>query len=171
MGVHCPGSPKQSSRLLAHAAAVVLLSGCLDQAPTYEERERIPPFVIVPSVKPDLDKVARLATNQSLQLRVPFRSDDLGERLTAVFALNRSFLGSDDLGPSTFDDETRAAEFTWRPEVEPGCYQLSMVLTHGDNIDQGVAVYDESMAAYLYWWVDLFDPRDGSTAFCPQSDP
>jgi hypothetical protein len=170
VSVHRPGSPKKSSSLAAMGVAVVTLTGCLDRAPTYEERERIPPFVIVPSVKPDVDEVVRLATNKSLQVRVPFRSDDLGERLTAVFALDGSFQGSDDLGPSTFDDDTRAAEFTLRPEVDPGCYQLSMVLTHGDNFAQGVAVYDESMAAYLYWWVELFDPQDGTTALCPESN-
>src|SRR6187549_3484858 len=112
VSVHRPGSPKKSSSLAAMGVAVVTLTGCLDRAPTYEERERIPPFVIVPSVKPDVDEVVRLATNKSLQIRVPFRSDDLGERLTAVFALDGSFQGSDDLGPSTFDDDTRAAEFT-----------------------------------------------------------
>jgi hypothetical protein len=146
------------------------LTGCLDPAPTYEERARIPPFVIAPSVKPDLDEVVRLATDKSLQVRVPFRSEDLGEPLTAVFALDGSFQGSDELGASAFDDDTRAVEFTFRPELDPGCYQLSMVLTHGDNLAQGLDVYDESIAAYLYWWVELFEPRVGATALCPESN-
>lgn len=140
---------------------------CLEAPPTYQERERIPPIVIAPSVRPELDEVVKLPTNKSLQIRVPFRSEDLGEPLTAVFALAGSFQGSDEIGASLFDDDTRAVEFNLRPELDPGCYQLSMVLTHDDNTLQGLDVGDESMAAYLYWWVELFDPQVGAVTPCP----
>lgn len=161
----------RNSLLASCGLTVVGLLGCLDPAPSYEERALIPPFVIVPSVKPDVDEIVRLATNKSLQIRVPFRSEDLDEPLTAAFAVNDAFQGSDELGPSSFDDDTRAVEFTLRPELEAGCYQLTMVLTHTDNLAQGIDVYDESMAAYLYWWLELFDPRVGAAAVCPGSSP
>lgn len=146
----------------------LMLTGCLDPPPTYEERSRIPPFVIAPSVNPDLDKVVSLATNKSLQIRVPFRSEDLGEPLTAVFSFDGTYQGSDVVGPSVFDDDTRAVEFSLRPEVDPGCYQLSMALTHQANLKEGRNVFDESMAAYLFWWVELFDDRVGAMALCPE---
>lgn len=152
--------------LVAFGSAL-LLSGCLDAAPTYEARERIPPFVIVPSVMPDVAEVVRLATNKSLQIRVPFRSEDLGEPLTAVFELDGQYQGKDEVGPSVFDDETRVAEFTLRPELDPGCYQLSLLLTHTVNLVNGLDVGDESKAAYVYWWVELFDQRVGANAECP----
>lgn len=171
VGAHRSVTFKQLRCLAVAGLPLLGLTACLDAAPTYEERERIPPFLIVPSVSPAVDEVVSIATNKAQQIRVPFRSEDLGEPLTAVFALNGSFQGSDAIGPSVFDDDRRAVEFTLRPEVDPGCYQLSMVLTHRSNLIEGRNVYDESMAAYLYWWVEIFDPQLGATSVCLGGTP
>lgn len=183
MGVHCQGSATRKGSafegsvrargwaVAATCFASLTLVACLDDAPTYDERERIPPFVIVPSVQPDVNEVVRLPINRSLQISVPFRSEDLGSPLTAVFRLDGVYQGNDGLGPSSFDDDTRAVEFTLRPELDPGCYQLSMLLTHSDNLIETLNVADESMAAYLYWWIELFDPQTGDGAQCPRSNP
>jgi len=171
VGAHRSVTFKQLSCLAFAGLPLLSIAGCLDAAPTYEERERIPPFVIAPSVIPAVDEVVSIATNKAQLIRVPFRSEDLGEPLTAVFALDGTFQGSDAIGPSVFNDDRRAVEFTLRPEVDPGCYQLSMVLTHRANLLEGRNVYDESMAAYLYWWVEIFDPQLGATSLCPGGGP
>lgn len=151
---------------LGGCVAAMCAMGCLDAPPSYEQRQRIQPFVIMPATQPPVDEVAAVATNRTLQVRVPFRSDDLGEGLIAVFFLNDGRIGSEDIGPSVLSDRSRFVEFTFRPEVDPGCHQLSLLLTHNDNFN-GIAAKDESNAAYVYWWLNVFDPRVGPTASCP----
>ncbi len=166
MRFHPSGDLLTKSATTIAGVASLWITSCLDAAPVYEEQQRIPPFLLVPSTQPRVDAVAEVATNRTLQIRVPFRSDDLGEELTAQFALNSEVLGRDQIGPSVFEDDTRAAEFTFQPEVDPGCYQLRMVLTYFDNLPE-LSVLDETQAAYLYWWVNVFDPRTGVVAPCP----
>ncbi len=140
-------------------------TSCLDAAPVYEQQQRIPPFLVIASVQPPVDEVVRLVANRLLRVYVPFRSEDLGEPLTAVFTLDGDFLGTEQLGPSVLEDTTRAVEFSFQPEVDPGCYLLSLMLTHRDNYSQRVS--DESRAAYLYWWLSIEDERTGEPVPCP----
>lgn len=165
-------SPPRSRKLrtniahIAGCAASLGMASCLDAPPVYEEQQRIPPFLLVPLTRPRVDAVASVATNRTLQMRVPFRSEDLGDPLTALFTVDSEYLGSDRIGASVFEDDTRAAEFTFQPEVDPGCYMLGMTLTYSDNVNE-LRAQDESLAAYLYWWVNVFDPRTGIVEPCP----
>lgn len=152
-------------RALAWSLVVMCAASCLDAAPVYEQQQRIPPFLVIASVQPPVDEVVQLRANRSLRVYVPFRSEDLGEPLTAVFTLDGDFLGTEQLGPSVLEDTTRAVEFSFQPEVDPGCYLLALMLTHRDNYSQRVS--DESKAAYLYWWLSVEDERTGESAPCP----
>jgi hypothetical protein len=76
--------------------------------------------------------------------------------------------GGDVLAPSTFDDVRNiSAELDWsNPSLDPGCYQVALVVSHAfDNkTAQPVSVDD---TAVLVWWMLIDAPGGVKMNDCP----
>jgi hypothetical protein len=142
---------------------MLVLAGCLDAPPTYEEPERIPPFIIGNQVIPALNAVVELSPDGIMNINVPFRSEDLGEQVWGVVYVDvppgqaatmlvRTFVQP----PSTYNDESRAISGQITIAGEPGCHSVTLVVSHAFNV-LPERVLDETKAARVVWWVHLKD--------------
>jgi hypothetical protein len=140
--------------------------GCLDDAPEYPPREQIPPLIAFAQVTPPVSEVYE--DDLPMQIRVPFRSEDVNEDLVARFYADLTpgdmafpSEGGTNVPASTFDDTGRSVSFQWDNQagLRPGCHSLTLVLTYANNIDDRGLPIDESRTARLVWWVDLDDPQ------------
>lgn len=136
-------------------------AGCLDPAPSYEAQEQIPPFIVISQVAPPLNEMVEvLVSDPTLTVQVPFRSEDLGEPLEAIFLFNSRpgqnqavvENASVEIPPSVFEDDTRAVIQPINLDLDPGCHTLTMVLAHASNL-RGVDLRDEARAARATWWL------------------
>ena len=101
-----------------------------------------------------------LVTDPTITVQVPFRSEDLGEPLEAIFLFdaqpgqNQAVVdnASVEIPPSVFEDDSRAVIQPISLDLEPGCHTLTMVLAHTSNL-RGVDVRDEARAARATWWL------------------
>lgn len=160
-------NPSGIRRARAGLASIVLaasVGGCVDPAPTYDGQSRLPPYVVMASVIPDPGIVA-VVEGGVLSFEVPFRSEDLGKPVSAVFSVDSEFHSDLEYGPSVFADDKRKVE--QMIDLDEGCHRVQLILTHTDNIRRpGVPPIEGSLAAYVYWWVVV--PTEEGEPPCPR---
>ncbi|MEN9577426.1 MAG: hypothetical protein RJA70_435 [Pseudomonadota bacterium] len=157
-------------RKLDFTAALVALAaqGCLDAAPSYDEPQRTPPFIIKSQVIPALNAVVKLAPGESMDISVPFRSEDLGANVLAVAYLDvrpgkpTTAVYLWESPASTFDDLSRTVRGPVSNIGAAGCHTVTLVVSHDFNVRPD-RVVDESRADRIVWWVDVKDPQGERT--------
>ena len=108
--------------------------------------------------------------------RVPFVSEDLGERVVGRLFLNYSSepterdLGSRAVNPGSLNDIDREMIVPWtknRTLVE-GCYSVTMTITHEDNYSpETLAPIDLTRTAFVTWWiVHILGPEEVNMDEC-----
>lgn len=149
---------------IASCVIVASVGGCVDPAPTYDGQSRLPPYVVMASVIPN-PGIVSVVENGVLSFEVPFRSEDLGKPVSAVFSVDSEFHSDLEYGPSVFADETRKVEQV--VDLDEGCHQIQLMLTHADNIRRpGIPPIDGSLAAWVYWWAVV--PTEEGEVACPR---
>lgn len=142
----------------------VLMSGCLDKAPSYDGQKRLPPYVVTALVLPDLGMVNDVEDGM-MTVEVPFRSEDLDQPVRAAFFVDGEFYNDLDYRASVFEDDTRRVEETIR--LDEGCHLVQLVLAHADNLPRpSTNPLNVALASYLYWWV-VVPPEEGEVR-CPR---
>lgn len=166
-------------RLSMQCAAVTfclcVLSGCISEPPTYEDSQRIPPFIVADKVEPPLSVVSRLpAGTTDTTVQVWFFSEDLGDPVVALSYVDlrpgesrAAFDDVRDIPPSSFD-EMRSVELDVNT-LSAGCHTVTAVLTHRSNTTAKNEVSNKDLAARAVWWFEV--PLEGSDTLlktCPQ---
>jgi hypothetical protein len=148
-----------------------------------EEPEKTPPILDLSRANPPITEVitkTALERTKQINFSIPVRSEDLGDPLWAQLYLNYSIDGGTayrgvPVPPSTLEDTSRAIVFFWTIQgLEPGCYQLSLVVTHSSNVDftQDSRPIDPTRdVAIATWWmnVEQSDGTAASMAACPSN--
>lgn len=164
----------------ALGAVTGLSMGCVDEAPSFEPRGQIPPFILAGRVEPPLGAVYEGPA--SFAINVPFRSEDVGIELQARLYLDLP-PGAAQASPAqavsvpagVFEDLTRSVTMDWSL-FPPSCHSLTLILTYRENFsDVDGLPRDDTRAARLVWWLNVGDV-EGSVRMsdCPaasQSDP
>jgi hypothetical protein len=164
--------PHCGRSLVAVGALAALVTGCLDEAPTFAPRGQRPPFVIAGQVEPPLGAVYEGPVPFSIN--VPFRSEDVNTQLLARLSLDLvpgadSVLTIQQDVPAGIYEDTRTVSMTWSSELQSGCHSLTLILTYVDNFVAS-GPKDDSLAARVVWWLNV-DDVDGDVrmASCPGS--
>jgi hypothetical protein len=164
---------------LMRCAAVVFcswaLSGCITEPPTYEDSQRIPPFIVADKVEPPLSVINRLpAGTTDTTVQVWFFSEDLGDSVRALAYVDlrpgESRVTADDvrdIPPSSFD-EMRSVELDVST-LSAGCHTVTVVLTHRSNLTAKNEVSNKDLAARAVWWFEVpLTDSDTLLKTCPQ---
>lgn len=146
-----------------------MASGCvLSDPPEYGTVKQTPPFLQLDGATPSIYFVKTLDANASQppSITAQVRSEDAGDELTAVLFFdyapgnlqNKGTLaGIQTIAPSTIDNLRSFTVFWNIPPNTSGCHQVSMVLTHTNNLDPLKQPIDTSDVAYATWWYDITD--------------
>jgi hypothetical protein len=176
-----------ASTFLAIAAALATVA-CLDDPPEYTRPTRIPPVVNSLRTYPPPTSVYVIAPTETsvINFDIPFRSEDVGTPLQAIFVLDfEATATSEDLdkvytprvdvdsSDVPFEEQTdRSVVFPWSYENKrpaPGCHSLTMILNYVDNFAGFYTPDDDSLATLETWWF-YFVPlgSDEVVVECPQ---
>ncbi len=144
---------------LAWLATAGVCLGCWDPPPTYDSLQQIPPFIQVGEVNPPIHSIVAVPPERTLEIHVPFRSEDLGDNVIGFAHLDdasgrRVQIGAFQLPPSTLDDATRALDTTLDLTIASGgCHRLTLTLTHRSNVQ--LELIESSLADQVVWWLDV----------------
>jgi len=141
---------------------------CLDAPPEYSVPDQIPPVLVTSQIAPPTrDVVVVPAAASQVDFLVPFRSDDSGEDLTALFVLDMArqvtFPFILDAVPVLADPRPFAAQdparvvtylYTWT-ERPVGRHRVTLILTHESNFSTRYEVQDALDAAEVTWILDF----------------
>jgi len=113
-------------------------------------------------------------------LSTDVRSEDLGRDLLARAFVNYMtsardyfrFGGEGTIPPSTFD-EARRISASFKPgslDLEDGCYQVALVITHEFDRQDLIPVSQDD-TAIVVWWMVKGDPAAFNLTKCPSVQP
>jgi hypothetical protein len=159
------------------ALGMLFASGCIvADPPLYEEPPPTPPVFDLNRAEPNVSQVVVLDRSVSRvtlrEFRVPFRSDDKGQRVRAALHIDwgatearESFVVNTDVSPSTFDDTSRELLLPLRQNdvgfLTPGCHTLTIIAAHDDNWDKlenrPIPAQAEDDTAMVTWWANVVD--------------
>jgi hypothetical protein len=170
-------------RIWPLSIALVLTPACLvADPPQYEEPGRTPPFLDLAAAKPFPGEIILVDTTDNLDgtdfvnISIPVRSEDRGDRLFAALHVDYTFPSivrpqHNELPPSTFEDLTRSITFRWDvPRALKGCHQLTVLVSHASTFSFTESrPKDPKDTAMATWWVNIDpDPTDPYTlSRCP----
>lgn len=154
------------------AALLSMLPSCLvDDPPPYTPPDRTPPRLDYHKASPLLDRLVTAAAKDLLTFEIPVASEDAGDELTAQFFVDSQFLSYHTIPPSTLDDRSRSARFSF--QVLPtfvGCHRFKILVAHSVNLPSSSAQpTDLNDLAEAYWWANIGLPpgEQGMLATCP----
>jgi len=152
------------------------VQGCIvADPPVFEQPEKTPPFLDLAAANPPISAILQQGPADPVLINVPFRSEDAGERLQAVLFLNYQTPTEDPqktnyLDPGTFS-ERREIKMEWIVPSVPDstCEQLTLQVTHVDNLIGASELKDKSDVALATWWVDIqINDTPAEFATCPR---
>jgi hypothetical protein len=176
-------------RSLLLSSIMLFSQGCIvADPPEYRAPGQTRPELNVYSAVPTAIQALTVYSNPPVatNISVPFRSEDAGEQLRALFFLDyqvpkagetqpgQDRLVGQTIPPSTYDNTDRAISHLWLPDTTPGCHFLTLIVAHRssfldsneDRLDPRKADED---AAMVTWTVNV-DPADGRTLInCPST--
>lgn len=163
--------------------APLLAASCLSEPLTLEDAEQVPPFVAAEhSDPPPWAFIRKQPGSADLQLKLAFRSEDLGDELVALIYIDAvpgkatapyEILEAE---PGSFSQERQliiavpeSAFFYERSEYSKGCHSVSVALVHASNYDsRRGGIIDKGLATRVTWWVEITDdPGEIAVADCP----
>lgn len=150
----------------SNAASALMLFGCLDEPPTYVAPDQIPPFIITSQVTPSPNAVFVMEEGSRMEIDVPFRSEDLGERVRAIVVMDlapgeapSTIVDEFDEPASTFDDDSRSFSAPVRIIGTAGCHSVTLLASQSStDILENYNGADDRIAS-LTWWVNVLDPQ------------
>jgi hypothetical protein len=170
---------------------MLFATGCIvADPPQYEEPRRTAPLLDLSRAQPSpfwiivVDRRDNLTSNDVVDFKVPFRSDDQGESVFSSIHIDYKSKSSDSSAlpntteaPSTFDDVSRAIERRLGAadlRGSPGCHQLTLLAAHQSSWDNSAQQpFPDAPAddiAVATWWLHL-DPEPGADPYtlpdCP----
>ncbi len=168
---------RSGSHWTAHFATLtaVITSCVVSNPPEYSSAEQTPPLLVLLDADPLVGKVVGVPVGERLSLNVPVRSEDApGDELIARLYLDYGNLETEEvqaplvlLPRGSYDDVERRVEMTWVvPQLQPGCRQLSLVVTHRSNLDPNGRPLDNRDTAVAVWWLNVSDTNSDN----PMSD-
>ena len=161
--------------------SVMLSSGCLvADPPLYEEPPPTPPMFDLSEAEPPpgtVRVIRRTGSNPEtgLDISVPFRSDDRGERVFAALHVDYNVRFVPDsftavqsaFAASTLDDQDRAITLRWPfgpDDPSPGCHTLTLLVSHENTWNEREfrpdVVLAENDRAMAVWWLNFDPPED-----------
>jgi hypothetical protein len=156
------------------------VSGCLVPPPPESgEPAKMAPVLDLLSANPSVNGVNVLFRDETQQrpITIRFRSEDAGERVVGLLFVNwnsdqiQSRVAKRVVEPSTFDDTERDIALTWDYSLESaGCKQLTLVVTHFQNVDweRDVPIDLEHVAIAVWTFNIIDDPADPTPlSSCP----
>ena len=156
---------------------VVLVAGCVvSDPPNYGVAKKTPPFLDLTAANPKVFERKDVNRGDKVNFNVPVRSEDAGDQLIGLLYLNynvikngelqEQFLKVDFVSPSTLDDTKRTVDILWDVNVDPGCYQATMVVTHQSNLTDNRPDRSEDTAVAM-WWLNVDDDGGNLLQDCP----
>jgi hypothetical protein len=173
---------RRSLRSVSMALAL-LAAGCIvADPPNSTDPAKTPPLLMLGEADPPVVQVRQLwtsATPPQVQINVPVRSEDAGDRLAALLFVDWNAGSTDDarlaesvpVAPSTFDDTGRMISVTWDySEQPPGCRQLTLLVTHLANYDWFHQTYFNPADVAIATWFFNIDDLGGTNTLsgCPR---
>jgi len=153
--------------------------------PEYRTALQTRPVLDVYSAAPTATHALTVLTQPATihNFSVPFRSEDAGEELRALFFIDYEMPGEDRLNsqkipPSTYDNESREWKYPWIPSTTPGCHYLTLVMAHRSTFqdadeDELIPALAADDAAMVTWVVSVNpkDPASSTLENCPTKEP
>jgi hypothetical protein len=146
------------------------MTGCFVEAPPdLEEPKRTRPFLFDP--EPAITQIVSVSSESTKTFTVGVQSEDASEDLLGLLFVNYDLPGQDLVnfdraGASTLEDLTRRLSVMWPVNREPGCTQVTMLVTHPSNYHPATQrAIDRDDAAQTTWWVAV----DGDFSNCPRN--
>jgi hypothetical protein len=174
-------------RRVAHFHSVCALlgcigSGCISQPPTYEDTQKIPPFILLEKTDPPPWVFRQLVIGEdgeypAVPFTVRYYSEDLGDPVQALVYVDslpgdsrqeqegKTVDATEATAPEsilrgaagTFGEE-RTISFTIT-DFRPGCHAVSALLTHASNFE-GSRILSKDQVARVVWWFDVQGNED-----------
>jgi hypothetical protein len=165
------------ARLSLVALSASMSFGCLiEDPPPYTQPEKTRPNLNLANSFPPPDQVIVRETNDPIDFRVPFVSEDAGDRVEGALLLDfagasgAEFLTNARVDASTLDDDTRELNVSWEVSfwVPSGCVRFTLRVSHSSNFLGGGEVIDEGDVSEAYWWANINPTTDSNTLVnCP----
>lgn len=177
------------SRLFCVSLGIAASTACISEPPTFEDTQRIPPFIIVEKTEPPPWVFRRLTVSEgtSQSFHVPFFSEDVGDRVQALVYVDvlpgdsrqeaelSTGLATDESAPDSIEEASpgtfgveRSIDFEIT-DFTPGCHAVSALLTHASNFDPDHpnTILNKSLVARVVWWFEVQGTFDVEVADCP----
>jgi hypothetical protein len=189
LGKQGPFEPRGGVARLSLLCALMALgvTGCLDATPQYVAPSPVPPVIDYAGVVPTTTAVTTIRATVSLvQFTIPFRSDDEGQQLRALFirdfdptkdpaqaAVVQDILSDADSRPFaqqlTNGLPDRSITFPWQlpSDTRPvGCHTLTMLLSHKNNFQTYYLTSDDLDVAQVTWFFDFLQAGGTASSDC-----
>jgi hypothetical protein len=161
------GTFRHLARLSLFAMTMSCAAGCLDTPPEYSEPTRIPPVILTSLVDPP--PTTLYATSAStIDFKVPFHADDVGERLLSVFVLDVGLAAPTVIAEPQVvpvdepfaEQKKRVLEYPWPWNNDPrlvGCHTMTAIISDQDNVSF-YHTTDPLLETRVTWFLWLQDP-------------
>jgi hypothetical protein len=160
-------------RSLGVGLTMLVSSGCIvAEPPTLDAPQKTPPFLFLNEADPSITAIKKVAPDTTVPISVPVRSEDAGDQLFGSLfvdfgSTNELSVDQGLLPPSTLD-EKRVISMNWRLRpTDAGCMQLTLLVTHLANLDEGFRPRDSADLALATWWFQVGDVPFASDK-CPE---
>ncbi|HEX4337590.1 MAG TPA: hypothetical protein VH062_16870 [Polyangiaceae bacterium] len=151
------------ARLSLLVVPMTCAAGCLDTPPDYTEPTRNPPVITTGLVVPSTSSLV-VSSGTVIEFTAPFRADDIGERLLAVFVLDqglgnpvgiRSLDVESDTRPFAEQKRTVTYDWPWNNGTLSGCHTMTLIISDQSNIDNFIQPIKAELAASVTWFLLL----------------
>lgn len=172
------------SLLYGSMAVALLAAGCVvADPPPFSDPAKTPPVLSLGEANPPVYQIQPLSLTSETKLvliNVPVRSEDAGDDLVALLFVNWNVASNETASPiakarepaSTFNDTGRSIEMVWDyQKTTPGCWQLTMLVTHESNYDWIRSSYgNPADIAIATWFFNVEDDPPGTNPLsgCPK---
>lgn len=172
------GRWRSASHWTAHFASLLAIatSCVVSDPPEYSNPAATPPLLVLLEAFPSVGKVQIVNTGDLMLMAVPVRAEDqpgdeLIARLYLDFRLDTEAVQAPlaILPVGSYDDE-RSIDMSWVvPQLDPGCRQLMLVVTHRSNLDSAGRPLQNRDTAVAVWWLNVNDASsDNPMSACPK---
>jgi hypothetical protein len=153
----------------------IVTSCVVSDPPEYTNPAATPPLLVLLEASPPVSVVRATNTGDLILFNVPVRSEDeVGDELIARLYLDFRLDSEVVQAPlvilpaGSYADE-RSIEMSWVvPQLDPGCRQLMLVVTHRSNLDSSGRPLQNRDTAVAVWWLNINDASsDNPMSACP----
>ncbi|MFO0565898.1 MAG: hypothetical protein U0263_09565 [Polyangiaceae bacterium] len=153
-------------------------SACIVSDPAeYGVAKQTPPFLDATAAAPSVLHRKDVASNQTFQVTVPFRSEDVGDEIVAQLFLDYNTDGEfllrfEQVPPGKFEEQRTIdipSVSLSNTIVDPGCYVMTLVVTHRSNLNAENRPVDPQDTSILTWIINFDDDGENRVNGCPKA--